>query len=103
MIYTIYFYYLLELILILINKIRQSQWFLLRCNKSLITLMKMILWKLLKVQQEAVIQERVKKSVLVNLSSPDCMIFDPIVIPEYKHITVEYSNGKEILIMIGLD
>ncbi len=52
---------------------------------------------------EAVIQERVKNKVLVNLSSPDAMIFDPIVIPEYKHITVEYENGKEILIMIGLD
>ena len=52
---------------------------------------------------EAVIQERVNKSVLVNLSSPDTMIFDPIIIPEYKHITVEYENGKNILIMIGLD
>lgn len=56
-----------------------------------------------KSAAEAVIQERVKNKVLVNLSSPDTMIFDPIVIPEYKHITVEYSNGKEILIMIGLD
>ena len=52
---------------------------------------------------EAVIQERINKSVLVNLSSPDTMIFDPIIIPEYKHITVEYENGKNILIMIGLD
>lgn len=59
--------------------------------------------KIAQSAAEAVIQERVKKSVLVNLSSPDCMIFDPIVIPEYKHITVEYENGKEILIMIGLD
>ena len=53
---------------------------------------------------EAVIQERIKKhSVLVYLSNPDVMIFDPIANQsEYKHITVEYSNGKEIKIMIAI-
>jgi len=52
---------------------------------------------------EAVIQERVKHSVLVYLSNPDVMIFDPIANQsEYKHITVEYSNGKEIKIVIAI-
>ena len=52
---------------------------------------------------EAVIQERIKHSVLVYLSNPDVMIFDPIANQsEYKHITVEYSNGKEIKIMIAI-
>lgn len=72
-------------------------------QKKFDTLVEDDFMKIAQSAAEAVIQERVKKSVLVNLSSPDTMIFDAIVIPEYKHITVEYSNGKEILIMIGLD
>ena len=52
---------------------------------------------------EAVMEDKVSEKILVNLSSPDVMIFDPIIIPEYKHITVKYKNGKNILIMIGLD
>lgn len=47
---------------------------------------------------------KVKEKVLVNLSSPDVMIFDPVCLPrEYKHLEVEYKDGTEILIMIGLD
>lgn len=52
---------------------------------------------------ESVMKGKVSKEILVNLSSPDCMIFDPFVKPEYKHLTVEYENGKEIMICIGLD
>lgn len=52
---------------------------------------------------ESVMKGKVSKEILVNLSSPDCMIFDPIIKPEYKHLTVEYENGKEIMICIGLD
>jgi mitochondrial fission protein ELM1 len=52
---------------------------------------------------ESVMEGKVSEKILVNLSSPDVMIFDPIIIPEYKHITVKYKNGKNILIMIGLD
>jgi len=52
---------------------------------------------------ESVMGGKVSKEILVNLSSPDCMIFDPIVKYEHKHLLVEYENGKEILICIGLD
>ena len=52
---------------------------------------------------ESVMAGKVREKVLVNLSSPDTMMLDPVVTPEYKHITVEYENGKKILIMIGLD
>lgn len=52
---------------------------------------------------ESVMKGKVSKEILVNLSSPDYMIFDPIIKPEYKHLTVEYENGKEIIICIGLD
>lgn len=52
---------------------------------------------------ESVMNGKVSKEILVNLSSPDVMIFDPIIKYEYKHLRVEYENGKEILICIGLD
>ena len=52
---------------------------------------------------ESVMEGKVNKKILVNLSSPDVMMFDPVVLPEYKHLTIEYKNGKEILICIGLD
>ena len=52
---------------------------------------------------ESVMDGKVSKEILVNLSSPDCMIFDPIIKYEHKHLLVEYDNGKEILICIGLD
>lgn len=52
---------------------------------------------------ESVMNGKVSKEILVNLSSPDVMIFDPIIKYEHKHLCVEYENGKEILICIGLD
>ena len=52
---------------------------------------------------ESVMEGKVSEKILVNLSSPDVMMFDPVVLPEYKHLTIEYKNGKEILICIGLD
>ena len=52
---------------------------------------------------ESVMNGKVSKEILVNLSSPDVMIFDPIIKYEYKHLRVEYKNGKKILICIGLD
>ena len=51
---------------------------------------------------ESVEKGKVTKEVLVNLSSPDCMIFDPVIKPEYKHMLFEI-HGKYILICIGLD
>ena len=52
---------------------------------------------------ESVMEGKVSEKILVNLSSPDVMMFDPVVLPEYKHLTIEYENGKEIIICIGLD
>ena len=52
---------------------------------------------------ESVMDGKVSQNILVNLSSPDIMIFDPILIKEHKHMVVEYPNGKKITIMIGLD
>ena len=52
---------------------------------------------------ESVMEGKVNEKILVNLSSPDVMMFDPVVLQEYKHLTIEYKNGKEILICIGLD
>tara|TARA_Y100000817_G_C16818202_1_gene527641 strand:- start:388 stop:624 length:237 start_codon:yes stop_codon:yes gene_type:complete len=52
---------------------------------------------------DSVMNGKVSKKILVNLSSPDCMIFDPIIVYEHKHLRVEFPNGQEILIMIGLD
>ena len=51
---------------------------------------------------ESVSDGRVKREVLMNLSTPDVMIFDPVLKPEYKHMLFEI-DGKEILICIGLD
>ena len=45
---------------------------------------------------------QIKERVLVNLSQPDVMIFDPICYREYKHLKFEI-HGRDILIMIGLD
>lgn len=52
---------------------------------------------------ESVMDGKVSDKILVNLSSPDIMMFDPICLPEYKHLTIEYENGKVIIICIGLD
>ena len=52
---------------------------------------------------ESVMDGKVSKKILVNLSNLDTMIFDPVCLPEYKHLTIEYENGKKILICIGLD
>ena len=52
---------------------------------------------------ESVASGQVKEKILVNLSTPDIMMFDPVCFPEYKHLMVEYENGKEILICIGKD
>ena len=52
---------------------------------------------------DSVMNGKVSKEILVNLSSPDVMIFDPIIKYEHKHLRVEFQNGKEILICIGLD
>ena len=51
---------------------------------------------------ESVSDGKVKSEVLVNLSTPDVMIFDPVLKPECKHMLFEI-DGKEILICIGLD
>ena len=59
--------------------------------------------KIAESAAESVMNGKVSKEILVNLSSPDVMIFDPIIKYEYKHLRVEYENGKEILICIGLD
>ena len=59
--------------------------------------------KIAESAAESVMHGKVSKEILVNLSSPDVMIFDPIIKYEYKHLRVEYENGKEILICIGLD
>ena len=50
----------------------------------------------------AVSEGRVQKEVLVNLSTPDIMIFDPKLKNEYKHVMFEIHN-RDILICIGLD
>lgn len=53
---------------------------------------------------EAVIQERVKKTVLVYLSNPEIMIYDPINISsEYKFLELTFNDNKDILICIGLE
>lgn len=52
---------------------------------------------------DSVMMGKVSKEILVNLSSPDVMIFDPIIKPDHKHLPVEYQNGKKIRICIGLD
>ena len=56
---------------------------------------------------EHVITGRCKGQVLVNCSQPDIMCFDPVSIPEYKHMTfdIEGENAKtyEIMVMIGKD
>lgn len=59
--------------------------------------------KIAESAAESVMNGKVSKEILVNLSSPDVMIFDPIIKYEYKHLRVEYENGKEIIICIGLD
>ena len=58
--------------------------------------------KIAQSAAESVENGKVKHEVLVNLSSPDCMIFDPVVKPEHKHLLFEIC-GKDILICIGLD
>ena len=59
--------------------------------------------KIARSATESVMSGKVSKEILVNLSSPDCMIFDPIVKYEHKYLLVEYDNGIEIRICIGLD
>ena len=51
---------------------------------------------------DSVEKGKVTNEVLVNLSSPDIMMFDPAIKPEYKHVEFEI-HGKNILICIGLD
>jgi len=50
----------------------------------------------------SVVAGQVTNEVLVNLSTPDVMIFDPVLKPEYKHMLFEIDM-KDILICIGLD
>lgn len=52
---------------------------------------------------DSVAAGKVKEKILVNLSTPDIMIFDPVCMPEYKHLLIEYPCGTEILICIGKD
>jgi len=60
--------------------------------------------KIAESAADSVEEGTVKEKVLVNLSTPDVMMFDPVCLPrEYKHLAVEYKDGTEILIMIGLD
>ncbi len=68
------------------------------------TLTKEDFYEIAKSAGESVKNKKVQEKILVNLSTPDVMIFDPVCLPrEYKHLEVEYSDGTEILIMIGLD
>lgn len=42
--------------------------------------------------------------VLVNLSTPDIMIYAPVVLPgEYKHLTFDIGEDKELLVIVGND
>ena len=52
---------------------------------------------------ESVMKGKVNKKILVNISTPDVMMFDPVILPEHKYLLIEYKNGKEIFICIGLD
>ena len=51
---------------------------------------------------ESVMEGKVNEKILVNLSSPDVMMFDPVVLPEYKHLTIEYKNGIMIELLINV-
>ena len=49
-------------------------------------------------------QQKNQNIVLVNLSSPDIMIYNPIVLPgEYKHQTFDIGEDKELLVIVGND
>jgi hypothetical protein len=54
---------------------------------------------------EHIINGRCKGRVLVNCSQPDVMCFDPVSIPEYKHMNFEIGGENDttykILVMIG--
>lgn len=68
------------------------------------TLTKEDFYKIAESAAESVKDKKVKEKILVNLSTPDMMMFDPVCLPrEYKHLAVEYEDGTDILIMIGLD
>ena len=42
--------------------------------------------------------------VLVNLSSPDVMIYAPVALPkEFKHLTFDIGKDKELLVIVGND
>ena len=49
-------------------------------------------------------EQKDQNIVLVNLSSPDVMIYAPVVLPsEYKHLTFEIGEDKELLVIVGND
>ena len=49
-------------------------------------------------------EQKGQNIVLVNLSSPDIMIYAPVVLPsEYKHLTFEIGEDKELLVIVGND
>ena len=54
---------------------------------------------------EHIITGRCKGRVLVCCSQPDVMCFDPVSIPEYKHMNFEFGGENDttykILVMIG--
>ena len=56
---------------------------------------------------ESVANGKCKEIVLVNCSTPDIMILDPVCLPrEYKHLTFELmvnDESKEFKIYIGND
>ena len=56
---------------------------------------------------ESVMSGKCKDTVLVNCSTPDCMMLDPVCLPrEYKHMTFEVcleGEPKEFRVLIGND
>lgn len=58
--------------------------------------------KIAKAAYESVTMGKVQSEVLVNISQPDIMIFDPKVKPEFKFLDFDIGD-KEIRVCIGLD
>ena len=47
------------------------------------------------------IRGKTKETILVNLSHPSIIVFNPIDIPcEYKYLNIEYVTGKKVKVII---
>ena len=60
-------------------------------------------YKIAESASKDVLAGKCERGILVNLSSPDYMMYNPVCIPEIKHLVVEFEGGASVKVMIGLD